>query len=173
MAEAIPGPAPQGEQLRALLEAPEHCLARLARDLFATPSACAATTKVCANYAHSNVPGSGMPPAMPACQVCSGRTDASTIAAWTHTEQERAHTHELRKSASLRACFDCSTACVSGGRPCGAGSYHCNRAACGARRAVRAGPLLRGVSWTTAARASGHRGGEPGEPLPALTRSPR
>lgn len=56
MAEAIPGPAPQGEQLQALLEAPEHCLARLARDLFATPSASAATMEVCAIYVQNNIP---------------------------------------------------------------------------------------------------------------------
>ncbi|KAK9826437.1 hypothetical protein WJX81_005723 [Elliptochloris bilobata] len=42
MAEAVPCPVPEGEQLQALLDAPDHCLARLARDLFATPSSSAA-----------------------------------------------------------------------------------------------------------------------------------
>lgn len=87
MAEAVPGPAPQGEQLRALLEAPEHCLARLARDLFATPSACAATTEVraiiCTTAFQENMQ-------VRSGHACTGRTVAGHIATWKYTEQERA-----------------------------------------------------------------------------------
>lgn len=46
MAEAVQGPAPSGPQLLALLAAPEHCFARMARDLFDTSSVAAATLEV-------------------------------------------------------------------------------------------------------------------------------
>ena len=71
MAEAVPGPAPQGEQLQALLDAPAHCLARLARDLFATPSSCAATLEVCGSIIASH------------CCVCQSYCIAATyVCTW-------------------------------------------------------------------------------------------
>lgn len=46
MAEAVQGPAPSGPRLLALLAAPEHCFARMARDLLDTPRVSAATLEV-------------------------------------------------------------------------------------------------------------------------------
>lgn len=48
MAESCEGPAPEPDALRALLAEPGHYLARLSRDLFATPAATAATLEACA-----------------------------------------------------------------------------------------------------------------------------
>ena len=64
-------------------------------------------------------------------------------------------------SRSMHVSFSCVRHHVDDA----AGSYNCDRAACGARRAVRAGPLLRGVSRSTAACAAGHRGRESGKLL--------
>ena len=99
MAEAVPGPAPQGEQLRALLDAPEHCLARLAQDLFVTPSACAATMEVCVVTRTKTFQQDSQ---LHSCHACSGRTICRPLDHMVVNSNRGMHLSKITTSASLR-----------------------------------------------------------------------
>jgi len=91
MAESCKAPPLEPDELRVLLAEPNHCLARLARDLFATPEATAATLEACAARPSFRL-SLGYP--LQVCRSCFSYVIIAPLAAsWTDQRHHSSTSH--------------------------------------------------------------------------------